>query len=366
MAEKNNAWLTNPQLLKIAGVIRGGVDKSKLDKQVPFKESYIPECIKAQLKVVDQQDAVSAFQWKGLPPGVDQNMIQRILYQRGEGALFMRQGKFYFLPYIYDHRPDEQWVVDTYGRLTGIRPVAFLGPAQIQKNTYLSDVHLKPIYDPLTADQIAAIEDPVKFITQAAVPVWDYTPQYSQNILPRNVLNEPIIDMMAECPALMRTALYNSTGVSGMRVESQNEYSKVYRASAAINHAALTGQKYVPIAGAVEFQQLTSGQVAKAEEFLLAMQSLDNYRLSLHGLENGGLYQKKAHMLESEHQDNQGSASTILEDRLWHRRRFCAICNIVFGLNMWCVLKNLQTQGEDISVQDDFETKEETVNVSEQ
>ena len=75
-----------------------------------------------------------------------------------------------------------------------------------------------------------------------------------------------------------------------MRVNSQDEYANVEAASRSINRAALTGKKWVPVVGNVDFQDLTNGQVAKAEEYLLAMQSLDNYRLSLYGLDNGGLF----------------------------------------------------------------------------
>lgn len=356
---KNNAYLTDPTLL-----IQAGIDP-KTGLPLAFKDVQVKGDFKKQLRVVDQQNAVGTFQWINLPPGLDEKLIQRVLYYRGQGALFMLEDKFYFLPYTLWSNPKFQNNIDPYGRFLGITPVPFTGPAQANGQQF-SNLHLTPVWDVLTPKQIQAITDKKKFIKESAVILWDYTPQFSQTNISRQVLNDPLLDIMAECPALMRTALYNSSGVEGMRVESQNEYSQVYRASSAINHAALTGQKYVPIAGAVEFQELTAGQVAKAEEFLLAMQSLDNYRLGLHGLQNGGLYQKKAHMLESEHEDNQGIASLVLADRLWQRQNFCAIANTVYGFNMWCEPKNVQPQGQDISVQDDFETKEETVNVSEQ
>lgn len=66
------------------------------------------------------------------------------------------------------------------------------------------------------------------------------------------------------------------------------------------------------------------------------MQALDNYRLSLYGLKNGGLFQKKSHMLESEQQMNDGTTTLIYEDGLTIRQRFCDLVNIVFGLGIWC------------------------------
>ena len=139
---------------------------------------------------------------------------------------------------------------------------------------------------------------------------------------------------MADCIPFMRTALVNSTGVMGMRVDGADEAANVYAASDAINIAALTGQKYVPIEGAIEFQELTSGQVAKGEEFFLAMQSLDNYRLSLYGLDNGGLFQKKSHMLEAEQDMRAGATSLILQDALKCRQEALTIYNAINGTPM--------------------------------
>ena len=63
----------------------------------------------------------------------------------------------------------------------------------------------------------------------------------------------------------------NSTGVMGLRVGNENEQPEVDRLSSAINDAALNGKKYVGITGTIDFQELTGGNVAKSEEFLLAM-----------------------------------------------------------------------------------------------
>lgn len=121
-----------------------------------------------------------------------------------------------------------------------------------------------------------------------------------------------------------------------MRVNSQDEYANVEAASRSINRAALEGKKWVPVVGNVDFQDLTNGEVAKAEEFLLAMQSLDNYRLSLYGLDNGGLFQKKSHMLEAEQKMNTGTTGLVLRDSLQCRQDACNLINAYFGLSIWC------------------------------
>lgn len=64
---------------------------------------------------------------------------------------------------------------------------------------------------------------------------------------------------------------------------------------------------------------------------MLALQSLDSYRLSTYGLPSGGLFQKKAHMLEAEQSTNNGTASLVLQDGLLLRQQFCDIVNSYFG-----------------------------------
>ena len=109
-------------------------------------------------------------------------------------------------------------------------------------------------------------------------------------------------------------------------------------ASGSVKNAALNGEKWIPMQGALDFQDLSSANsLMKAEEFLLAMQGLDNYRLSLLGLDNGGLFQKKSHMLEAEQEMNAGNMSLILKDGLNIRQRFCDIINSVWGIGINCM-----------------------------
>jgi hypothetical protein len=186
----------------------------------------------------------------------------------------------------------------------------------------------------------------------SCVLIKDYTEQISQTNISRQILQDPVLDIMADILPFMRTALLNSTGIQGMRVGSQDEYANVELASRSINRAALEGKKFVPVVGNVDFQDLTGGTPGKSEEFLLAMQSLDNYRLSLYGLENGGLFQKKAHVLEAEQAMNQGSSSLVLQDSLRCRQDACLIINSVWGLDMWCMpsesVSNLDMNGDGV------------------
>ena len=311
-------------------LIAAGIDpKTGLPVKMDISEGFKANN-KKLLRILDEQDAVNSFTWYNLPSGLNSRLIERILYYKGQGAFFYMEAtnEFYFLPYALDG------TIDVYGRFKGITPLPFNGSASMTKDgkekPWITGLTKKPVYD------IKLEELTYSDLTDSCVLLKDYTEQISQTNISRQVLMDPLLDVMSECIPFMRTALVNGTGVRGMRVNDEDEQASVKYASMALNKAALSGEKYVPIIGKVEFQDLTDGTIAKAEEYLLAMQSLDNYRLSLHGLDNGGLFQKKSHVLESEQSMNQGKASLVLQDKLKNRQDFCDIVNSIWGLGIWC------------------------------
>ena len=269
-----------------------------------------------------------------------------MLYFKGQLAFFMMPttGEFFFMPYALDGG------IDFYGRFNSIHPVPFAeGTSDAEKKkfaeqrNYLSTLKLKCTYDTIPLDKLT-IDD----LNGRCVLLHDYTKQLSQTIIPRQQLQEGVIDIMSDCIPFMRTALLNSTGVMGMRVQSEDEQSNVNAASALINRAALNGEKYVGIVGQIDFQDLTGGEVAKSEEFLLAMQALDNFRLSTYGIENGGLFEKKAHTLESEQAMNTGNTGIVYNDGLSIRQHFCDVVNSIWNLGIMC-MPSEQAMGVDTS-----------------
>jgi hypothetical protein len=127
----------------------------------------------------------------------------------------------------------------------------------------------------------------------------------------------------------MRTSLLASTGVKGVRVNDADQAEAVADGNRGLESGALTGQPFVPIVGSIEFQELTNGPTNKSEEYMLAMQSLDNLRLSGYGIDNGGLFEKKAHELQSEADINGGPVGLVLQDGLSIRQNFCNIVNSI-------------------------------------
>lgn len=331
----------NAAMYDLNSIRQAGIDpKTGLPIHISDAEScYIKNNIRKQLRILDEQNAINRYTWYNLPAGLTSQLIERILYYKGQGMLFMLKGKFYFLPYALS-APEGSTGIDVYGRYTGVTPLPFNGTSNDGKkeSPWIRGKIFIPEYEVrLPEDYVdKSKEEILDSIESACVLLHDYTPQISQTNIPRQQLQDPLLDVMSDCIPFMRTALLNSTGVMGMRVGSEAENASVNAASNAINKAAIEGRKYVGIVGALDFQELTGGNVAKGEEFMLAMQSLDNYRLSLYGLDNGGLFQKKSHMLEAEQEMNGGNTGLVAEDGLRNRQMFSAITNSIFGTMMWC------------------------------
>lgn len=333
---KNNA-----RMIDINVLLQAGIDpKTGLPIKFITEPSALKDGIRKNLRIIDEQDAVNCFTWYNLPSGLNSHLIERILYYKGQGMFFYMEENdtFLFLPYALNG------TIDVYGRFTEVTPLPFNG-------TTKTDEKEKPWIQGLTRECAYQVELPENYIDEngeilvdkilktqntKCVLLHDYIQQISQTNISRSILNEPILNVMSEMIPFARTALLNGTGIGGIRVGSEDDGATVKLASAALNNAALSGEKWIPIVSGIEMQDLTPGTVSKSEEYFLALQSLDNFRLSLYGLDNGGLFQKKSHMLAAEQEMNAGNVGLIMRDRLQRRQDFCTIVNSIWGLNMWC------------------------------
>ncbi len=319
------AKLQDETLLQLTGMIPA--NSKLLAKQDP--KNLLKENIKKQLRIQDEQVAVNRYKWFNLPSSLDGQLLERILYYRGQAAFFYMKenGKFYFLPYALSGS------VDVYGRFMGITPLQFAGGTTSNESgkekPWINGLIKKPIYSiPFELDN-ETFED-------GAVLLTDYTKQLNETVISRQILQDPLLDAMAEAIPMARTSLMSNSGVRGIRVQGEDDSINVINASKAIEKAALNGQPFIPIQSNTEFQELTGGEALKSEEYLLYMQALDNYRLSLYGLSTGGLFQKKSHMLEAEQDMNAGHARLAYDDGLAIRQKFCDIVNSIWGLGIWC------------------------------
>lgn len=297
------------------------------------KNSEMKYCLQKgianQLKILDEQNAINRYRWYNLPDGISGELLERVLYYRGQGMFFYDEytEKFYFLPYCLNG------TIDVYGRFNTTKALPFNGQKEVDL-PYVRDVayDIAEDYDPRTT----------------CVLLHDYSIGISQTNIARNDIQDPIITAMSEAFPMARTSLLSNSGIKGMRVNDQDQAQQVQLASEAITDAALTGNPWVPIVGNVEFQELTNGTPLKSAEYLQYFQALDNYRLSLYGLKNGGVFEKDGEYVNSITAGNiQQNVGLIMQDGLNQRQRFCMLVNAIWGLGIWCEISETVTNTDD-------------------
>jgi len=323
--------MPNPKIIDVNTLLALGIDPKtglplKMGNDITTKSD-----IKHALRIIDEQSASNRYVWKNIPCNLSSQEIERLIYYKGQLAFFYCKddGKFYFMPYALDGTGS----IDFYGRAKMIHPIPLSFGTGEEENklqqAYLNTVKLNVVYGIVLPDELT-----YEMLDNSAVLLHDYTKQQSQYITPRQLVNDPILDCMAECVPYMQTALMLSTGIKGVRVSDADQADSVKVANYSIKKAALQQQGYVPIEGAIEFQELTSGTVGQAEDFMLAMQSLDNLRLSTYGIDSGGLFEKKAHETNLENSINGGPVGLVLQDGLSIRKHFCHIVNSIWEIGL--------------------------------
>ena len=310
---------------------------------------FAPAILK-NLRVMDETQKVNLYKWYNLPDGIDGNLIERILYFKGQAALFYNDidGKFYFLPFAL------QGTIDVYGRYEGITPLPFNGTAKDAEDAWIVGLTRKPCYDLLDKE---AIENP----TEACVILRDYTQAISQTITPRSQLNNTLLTMMSEAIPFARTSLLAHSGIKAIRVNDESDANEVEIASRNITDYALSGKPFLAIKSPLEFQDLTEGGGSmQSEEYFMYYQALDNMRKGFLGLPGSGVFEKKAHTLQSEQDMNKSADNLVLQDGLELRQKFCQIANTIWGLGIWCEANEIEE--ENTMTMEEEEGNEETNN----
>ena len=313
-----------PYIANVDPYIKAGID---LNTGLPNKFTSTLDCalkdnIKKIIRVVDEQDAVNKGTWYNLPVNMSSQDLERLLYYKYSLIFFYYKelDEFYFMPYALDGG------LDFYNRYKTVHPIPLNDDKT--KKALLSTKKLNVVYAPvMDMDE----ED----FYNSCVILQDYTPQFSENGISRQQLNEPLIDLESTCLPYLKTNLSTSSGVRGVRVSDADTANDVIEGGKSIDACAVAGVPFVPIVGGIDFQELTNGAVSKTNDYLLAMQSIDNLRLSTHGLQNGGLFEKQGTILQSESDMNSAMSNLVLDDCVKRRQNFCNICNSIWGTSMW-------------------------------
>lgn len=129
---------------------------------------------------------INRYRWYNLPDGLDSELMERILYFRGQGMFFYDQisEKFMFLPYALDGE------IDVYGRFLGVTPLP-MGSTTVTDESgspipWIKDYKKKPRYEFL-------IEQTWENYTDDCVLIHDSSIGLSQLNPPQAISDEDMI-----------------------------------------------------------------------------------------------------------------------------------------------------------------------------
>lgn len=358
--------MSTPNLpLRAETLIQMGINpRTGLPYKVGGDSCHLQDNIRKVLRIQDEQQAINRYEWYNLPD-IDGNELERLLYYRYTLMAFYLPnvnkdgtGRFYFLPYAL-YGVDG---IDVYGRYNDVTPVP-VGASTDGKGKdkpWIVGLHREVVKDFGDAN-FETIEECLDAVEKKCVLLYDYSKQLSQSGISRQILQDGLIEFQSELIPMMRTNLINSVGTAGVRVNNEDEESNVFAANSAKQHAVLEGNGWIPVIGKTEFQELGTDNVAKAEQFLMSYQAIDNLRMQSLGSGAGNMYQKQAHMLQSEQDMNESNVDSIFQDGLYQRQKFCTLFNTLFGTNIWCEPKALvnMTGAED---EQDVDSKNSSMN----
>lgn len=286
-------------------------------------------------RIKDEQDAINRYNWPLLPGCLNGKTIERMVWYKGQVALFYFKAlnRFFVLPFVGKG-------CDYLGRPTKITPLQWGSTDSVngQVKEFIKGLEFTPVY--VLEDAFDENGNYKINPEDCCVILQDYSPQLNFNCLPRAGLNDIVLQSMSEVMPIARTSLINNCGVKGVRVNNEDEFKEVQDFNESLKNAALTGQGMIPILGTMDFQELTNSSALNSEEYLIYLQALDNLRLSFYGLKTGGIFQKKAHMLEGEYEMNANNNSLTYQDGLSQRQEFCILSNLIFAPFLssliWC------------------------------
>lgn len=331
----NNAKMIPRQLYTQAGLPVPNNGKYSEPAATVAGTNPLKEGIRNIYRDIDKAQALRRFEWHNLPDGLTSDLIETVLYYKGAGAFFYidELDKFFFLPYALDAKDGTG--LDPYGRYLQITPIPLAG-GTVDKNgnaqPWIPGLTLTVDYDVVLPEDLT-----YDHLTKHAVIIRDYVPNgLSQFTVPREQKQEAIIDVMSECVPLMRTALINGVGITGIKVHSQDEQVNVDAANDQIQNAAINGDRYVGIVNGLDMQEIADGRSTMLiDQYTRALASLDNIRVSAYGIPNGGVYEKAEHMLQDEQDLTSGRNSLVFEDALAYREWGAAIINSIWDLSVW-------------------------------
>lgn len=345
--------MAKPMIPNVEALIAMGLDpKTGLpSKLANAKGTSVRGPILTQLRIKDEQEYVNRFIVH--TPGLNMSSQEffRMLYYHPNLAIMMLEGKPYLMPYTMIGG------IDFYNRPNNIVPVPLTqGSDDSPKDEksalreVLAGYKKKVIYEVMLPEEV---DDDV--IENAAVLIKDYTPQQSSMIIPRSKVDEALLGLEADLFQYMRTSLLTGSGAKGIKVNDPDAAASVSALSNALDAAVLNGAPFIPLLSRQDIQELGGGGVLHTQDYMLAIQGIDNYRKQCLGIENSPMFDKKAYVNEAQTMSGITTSST-LADSLQQLQNSFDIWNSIYGFDWYVETNPLMMMGnENINEMNDNE-----------
>ena len=296
-------------------------------------------------------ETTERIKWEGLPPELNQDLIERILYFRFKGALFKFNEKYWFLPFTL------KGTIDSYGRYETITPVLFTGQfgTTNKKGKDTSFLDEKVIGKTFLACYQEGLE--LKSGQIPAIILNDTTLEVSQDYTPMNSLIDPLIQQLVDILVLVNIDLVTSAKVFYIVAKDQNQKEAIEDEFNDLDSRIMNGKRVVVVTSELQLQELTGGNQAKDQaRYFQTYQSFDNLRKDIIGISNSGQFMKQEHTTELETEKNASGGSSVLNNALRQRREFCDLVNHYYGLSI--SVSDNQPEDEEIVQQEGEQTKQ--------
>lgn len=297
------------------------------------------------MRVQNFTETIERYQWVNVPFGLTQDLIERLLFFRGKGVFYFNDkvGKFQFLPFSLNG------VIDEYGRFTACNTHPFTGVAEEDsskkkgKTELLIYENLDLVYDmPYTREMLKEANSR----KTVGIILNDNSLMLSQQPVIRSNYVTPVLRMMATLMAIINTAMFGCADHSLVRVENEGELESINNQIDAINLDIIRARRFTPIVSKLPIESLKTNNTANLEGLFNTFNSLNNFLKSITGVANAGVFDKKAHLLQSEQELNGSNADDVYYNGLRLRQEFCLMVQAYYGYPIWCESKRCMTEAQ--------------------
>lgn len=269
--------------------------KARLDRLLGKQNGLVADYTPF-IRDIDMQQYCARYKWEGLPTYLPDNIIERLLYHKGNICLFFNGGTMYALPYAFDGK------LNTYSYPTEIRPIALNGDNFGTKalNTYGNGSLNTKAQAVILSDRIPS--------------------GYNDMVTPRASIQDEIIELMSDVIGKSNVNLINSLKKGLVGAESEDQVKTIEED---IERAYKENAPYIVTSKGISGKSMevwNNNIPVDMEEYVQYLSSINNLRCYSLGIKNQGIYEKNERMLVGQLSGSAYQTNLILESGLQCRR----------------------------------------------